>query len=96
MIPNLGDRWERDFDDFTVRTFDFDARCGERLGGFQAVYGSTYSTAIGRYDFNVRFAVKGLQGCQGFSYLQVIVAFPRPKEAPLQFNLPGDVTCQPV
>jgi len=66
MIVDLGDRWKRDLDDFTVRAFNFHARSREGLSGFHAAHDTTHPFSIYSYYLDVVFAIQWLQGSKCF------------------------------
>jgi hypothetical protein len=68
MILDLGDGGERDFDDFTVRALNFNARSCECLSGFHAAYNATDPFSVYSYYLDVVFAVQGLQDSKRFGY----------------------------
>lgn len=72
VIFDFGDLGKGDLYNFAVCTFHLDARCGEGLSGFHAAYHAAHALAVNRNNLNVVFAVKWLQGSQGFSYFHVL------------------------
>jgi hypothetical protein len=60
VVFDFGDGGERNFYDLTVSTFDFDTGGRQSLSGFHALDRPPHSPPIGRDDFYVVFAVKGL------------------------------------
>ena len=57
QVCDLGDGWEWDLDDFTVRAFHLHARRGQGLRGFHATNNAADSLPINGCDLDVVFAV---------------------------------------
>lgn len=70
MIFDLGDRRERNLDDLSIRDLNLYTGRREGLGGLHTANCSAHAPAVGGNNLNVIFAVKWLQGCERFGYLQ--------------------------
>ena len=70
MIFDLGDRREGNLDDLSIRDLNLYAGCREGLSGFHATNCPAHTPAVGCNDLDVIFAIKWLQGCERFGYLQ--------------------------
>ena len=57
QVFDLSDGWKRDFDDFTVRALNLDARLSQRLRRFHAPNNAADALPIGGCDLDVVFAV---------------------------------------
>ena len=71
VILDLGNGRKRYLDDFPTRTLYFYAGRGQGLRRFHALHDTPDPLTIYRDDLDVVFAVKRLQGRQGFSYFHV-------------------------
>ena len=58
MIPYFGNIWKGDFYNFAIGNLNFHARSREGLSGLHAMNGSSYSSTVNSYDFDIVLAVK--------------------------------------
>jgi hypothetical protein len=73
VVNDFCDFGEGDFDDFTVGAFHLDAGFGESLRHLHAADDAAHMIAALRDDFDVAFAVKRLERCEGFCDFQCVL-----------------------
>ena len=73
VIFDFRDCREGYFDNLAVGALDFDTRRSKGLSGFHAANNTSHMLAVNGHNLNVAFAVKGLQGCEGFGYFHVLI-----------------------
>ena len=73
MVNDLNDRYKRYLDDFTIGTFDFDARLSQSLGCFHATHRSSNARAVVRDYLDVVFTIERLESRKSFGHFHLLL-----------------------